>query len=253
MNTAKTTHFFSLHNANSPLLLNNIWDAASALLVQRSGAPALATSSASMAWSLGYADGQALPVSEMVDAITRIIRVTNIPLTVDIESGFSDSPEDVASFVSLLKDVGVVGINIEDGCGPAMLLEQKITAIRQIIGASFFINARTDIYLQDLARGEAAFELTLERLNSYKESGANGGFVPGITDISVIKKIVDKVDMPINIMVDDLTNQIATFKDTRVARLSVGPNSFLAAYNALIEKPEVLDYTGMNECFTLRR
>lgn len=139
MNKTQFETFSKLHNTTTPLLLNNVWDAAGALIVQNSGAKAIATSSASMAWSLGYSDGQSLPIDVMLDSVARIIRVANIPLSVDIENGFSDLPDEVGNIVSRLNKMGVVGINIEDGTGHSNLLIQKIAAIRSLVGSSFLL------------------------------------------------------------------------------------------------------------------
>lgn len=251
MNTTQFKNFSNLHNTTTPLILNNIWDAASALIVQNSGANAIATSSASMAWSLGYSDGQSVPIDVMLDSVARIMRVTNIPLSVDIENGFSDLPNEVGNIVLSLKKLGVIGINIEDGNGHSNILTQKIDAIRHLVGSSFFINARTDIFLQNLAEGKEALELTIKRLNEYKAAGANCGFIPGVNDSQLVSEISYRVGMPINIMVNDLDSSILEFKNSEVSRFSVGPNSFLVAYNSLCNNKWVLDYNNMNDSLSI--
>ena len=112
-NTA--AHFRQLHRAATPLVLPNAWDAVSARLFESAGAAAIATTSAGLAWSLGCADGRELPVDEAVGAVARIARVLTVPLSVDIENGYSDDPKAVVEFVRRLLDLGVTGINIEDG------------------------------------------------------------------------------------------------------------------------------------------
>ncbi|WP_267960091.1 isocitrate lyase/phosphoenolpyruvate mutase family protein [Shewanella sp. AS16] len=147
--------FTLLHSHRVPLLLPNAWDAASAALLQMAGAPAIATSSAALAWSLGYADGGALPRAALLHAVEGIMRVSKVPVSVDIEDGYSHEPRAVAALVADLLALGVVGINLEDGCRPPALLVDKIGAIRASASSrEVFINARTDVYLRDLAAGE---------------------------------------------------------------------------------------------------
>src|SRR5215469_14415009 len=107
--------FRQLHDNSSPLLLPNVWDAGSARLVEAQGAQAIATTSAGFAWALGYPDGRVLPFDEVVGSVRRIVRVLNVPLSVDIENGYSDDPQAVASNVMRLVELGIAGINIEDG------------------------------------------------------------------------------------------------------------------------------------------
>jgi len=122
--------FASLHVAGDPLILFNAWDAGSARLIESLGAPAIATTSAGFAWALGYPDGRVLPFDEVVGSVRRIVRVLNVPLSVDIENGYSDDPKVVADHVMQLVDLGIAGINIEDGSDPASLLALKIEAIK---------------------------------------------------------------------------------------------------------------------------
>ncbi len=136
----------------------------SAKLFERSGASAIATSSAAVAWALGYPDGSALPEHELVDAVRRITRVLSVPLTVDIEDGYSDDAPKVAALAQKIVDVGAVGINIEDGTKPPALLAEKIERIRGALSsAPLFINARTDVFLRGLAPSGSAVAMTIER------------------------------------------------------------------------------------------
>jgi 2-methylisocitrate lyase-like PEP mutase family enzyme len=149
-------HFRTLHQGPGLLLLPNAWDAVSARLIESLGAKAIATTSAGLAWSNGYPDGNALPEDQLVAAIRQIARVLRVPLTVDIEAGYSDDPDVVAGLVARILDIGVVGINIEDGAGSTDLLCKKIAAIRDQCahsGCDLFINTRTDVYLRGIASG----------------------------------------------------------------------------------------------------
>ena len=186
------------------LVLPNAWDAASAHIQARAGAKAVATSSAALCWALGYQDGGALPVGELLSAIRRIVRTVAVPLTVDIEDGYSDSPEEVAELAAEVLRCGAVGINIEDGTAPSEILAEKIQAIRSRTGAAeLFINARTDVYLRSLApEGPEAVAMVNARAKDYASAGGKvvGGtgkfFVPiangkhmGVYQRVVIKRI----------------------------------------------------------------
>jgi 2-methylisocitrate lyase-like PEP mutase family enzyme len=193
--------FHQSHHATQAFLIPNAWDAASALLFQMDGAPAIATSSAALAWSLGYADGGVLPRNELIGAIQRIQRVLTVPLTVDIEDGYSDSPQKVADLVCELARIGVVGINLEDGTGSPDALVSKITAVRHALAdQQIFINARTDVYLRKLATGAAALQMSLERLKAYQAATADAVFVPGLGDVSDVERIAAEISIPLGLM-----------------------------------------------------
>ncbi|MBA2672438.1 isocitrate lyase/phosphoenolpyruvate mutase family protein, partial [Ramlibacter sp.] len=186
--------FFSLHAAAQPLVLPNAWDAASAALFQDTGATAIATSSASLAWALGYKDGGGLPRQELMGAVERILRVIGIPLTVDMEDGYSDDPAEVAALAAQLAQAGAVGINLEDGSKPPAVLAAKIAAIRGKLDAgSFFINARTDVYLRSLAPAGAQVPMAVERAQQYRAAGADGIFVPGLRVAAEVAQIAGQV------------------------------------------------------------
>ena len=227
------TYFHQLHDQSNPLLLVNIWDPASAVLAQQQGAKALGTSSAALAWSLGYADGQQLPVAELLAAVQRILRVIQLPFTVDIEQGYSDNPLQVAELVCQLTELGVAGVNIEDGTAEPELLCAKIRACRSLLaGRVLFINARTDVYLAQLATGPAAVTECLRRLALYQEAGADGAFVPGLTDLVMAKQLSLQCSLPLNLMGWPEAATIEDLHEAGVKRLSAGPALFLQSYQA---------------------
>lgn len=123
-------NFRSLRQGERIFYLPNAWDAASACLAAKAGATAVATSRAALCWSLGYADGGAVPITELVAAVRRMTRVLHIPLSVDLEDGYSSDPEEVADLVQVMHDCGFVGINLEDGDGSSDLLVAKIMELR---------------------------------------------------------------------------------------------------------------------------
>ena len=226
--------FHSLHHSNSLLLVPTIWDAAGAALASAQGAVAIATSSAALAWSLGYKDGEQLPVTELLAAIRRIQRVNKLPLSVDIEQGYSKDPEQVAKLVLQLVALGVVGINLEDGCESPELLCAKIRSCRAALaGKALFINARTDVYLAGLAPGEAAVELCIERAALYQAAGADGLFIPCLANPAAIQQLCQAIQLPINLMwLADLPDK-AQLAALGVRRLSYGPTLFLHCYQSL--------------------
>ncbi|HEY0506087.1 MAG TPA: isocitrate lyase/phosphoenolpyruvate mutase family protein, partial [Lysobacter sp.] len=143
----RATSFRQLH-AQGVLRLANAWDAGTARLIESLGAPAIATTSAGVAWSRGYADGDTLPIEHLLTAVEEIARVIRVPLSVDVEGGYSDDPAVVADNVMRLAELGVVGINLEDGGGTPEALCGKIARIRQACatrGLDVYVNARTDV------------------------------------------------------------------------------------------------------------
>lgn len=225
------SRFVELHHGTAPLLLANAWDAASAALLQQAGAPAIATSSAAVAWSRGYADGGALPREELLGALACILRVATVPVTADIEDGYADDPHTVAALAKRVAEAGAVGINIEDGGGDPAVLEAKIRAIRaRLAGQPLFVNARTDVYLRGLASSEAAVRETVTRLQRYREAGADGGFVPGLTDADEARAIAAAVDLRINLMLRPGLAPLPDLQEAGIHRVSVGPWPFYQAY-----------------------
>ncbi len=218
--------FNSLHQGPGLLLLPNAWDAVSARLIESVGAKAIATTSAGLAWSLGYADGSALPEEQLMAATRRIARVIQVPLTIDVEAGYSDDARIVAELIARALDVGVVGINIEDGAGTADLLCRKIEAIRERalqLGAGLFINTRTDVILRGFASGEAATEEILRRASRYRAAGADGLFVPGLSSENAMAAISAAVQpMPLNVMAIPNLPSMEKLQQCGVRRLSAG-------------------------------
>ena len=253
--SAQLEAFHQLHIGTSPLVLVNVWDAASAMIVKASGAKALATSSASLAWSLGYADGGELPIDALLFAVANIVRVSQLPVTVDIEDGYSDKPEEVVSLVTELVNLGVVGINIEDGEQSPELLVAKITAIRASASCGqVFINARTDVYLRGLAEHDEALDMSKSRLTRYQAAGADCGFIPGIDSEDIASRLRENLAMPLNFMLAGDHLAVSKRADALlkfgVTRFSVGPGSFLDAYSTLkrTSKPSKGSCKGTEQC-----
>jgi 2-methylisocitrate lyase-like PEP mutase family enzyme len=222
--STRTADFRALHHQNIPLLLANVWDAGTALLMQSLGAKAVATTSAGLAWAHGYADGDHMPIALHVSVIEQIVRVLKLPLTVDAEGGYSHNPTDVASNVLRLVHAGASGINLEDGSSPPALLCSKIEAIKNAAaraGVDVFINARTDVYLRRLAP-ERAMEETLQRAQQYAAAGADGLFVPGATAAADIAALASGQPLPLNVMARPGLPPLAELARLGVRRISAG-------------------------------
>ncbi len=199
--------FRSLHVPGRPLVLPNVWDTASARIVEDAGAAAVATTSAGLAWGLGAADGDRLEREEALGAVARIAAVVGVPVSADIESGYAKDPAGIADTVRAVLAAGAVGVNIEDalyeGGGdplrPVAEQAERIAAVREAAaaeGVPLFVNARIDTFL----RGAGGVDLTLERAAAFLAAGADGIFVPGAVDPGTVKLLVEGIDAPLNVM-----------------------------------------------------
>jgi 2-methylisocitrate lyase-like PEP mutase family enzyme len=232
----RAAQFKALHAGPDILVLANAWDAASAALMADAGAKAVATSSAAVAWARGYADGDVLPVATLTRTLEEIARILPVPLTADIEGGYSDDLATVAETVKAVIGAGAVGINLEDGRRDPDLHARKIAVARKAAdqaGLDLFINARTDVYLAGLAQGDAAEAETLRRAALYREAGASGIFVPVAKDEAVIGRLAAGVALPLNIMSMGGVAKAARLQELGVRRLSSGTGLFQAAFGAL--------------------
>ena len=215
--------FHLLHRPGDPLLLANCWDAGSARLIEACGARAMATTSAGLAWSHGYPDGDALPLPVLTTAIEQIMRVISVPLSVDIEGGYSGDPEQVGAVVAAILEIGAIGINIEDGRGAPELLTAKIRAAREVasrVGVSLFINARIDVYLKSLVPADQAVAEVVRRATLYRDAGADGVFPAGVIDAREIGAIVAGTRMPVNVLVEPGLPPVDELRALGVARVS---------------------------------
>lgn len=223
MNTTKSEIFHALHRGQGVLILCNVWDGGSARMMRSLGARAIATTSAGLAWALGVADGNKLPPDLLLSAAANIVRaVPDLPVSIDMEAGYSDDPAAVADLAWQIMATGVVGVNIEDGAGPPDLLAAKIAAIRAAVGPELFINARTDIYLRGLVPPGAQAAETVRRGLLYAGAGASGLFPAGVTDTSDIKYIADNINVSLNVMARPGLLPAADLAPLGVRRLSAG-------------------------------
>jgi len=243
--TDKANAFHALHVRGRPLVLLNIWDAGSAKAVADGGAPALATGSWSVAAAHGYADGEQLPFALALDNARRIVAAVDVPVSIDIESGYGDAPDAVAAAVRGTIQAGAVGCNLEDSFprdGTLRTLDDQVRRIRAARAAAdaakirYFINARTDVFFQaGVAHDAAALDAALARARAYADAGADGLFAPGLADADLIARLAAAAPLPLNIMASAVTPPAAKLAECGVARVSHGPGPYRQAMKLLGE------------------
>jgi 2-methylisocitrate lyase-like PEP mutase family enzyme len=227
--------FLQLHEGSTPLLLGNIWDVNSAKIFEKAGYRAIGTSSQAVAASQGYEDGEKMPFDTLLQLARQVVKTVDIPLTVDIEGGYSRSASGIIEHIEKLHDAGVVGMNLEDTVVGASRTLQPPDAFQKTLSTiadhlsrkhlKMFLNIRTDGFLLGIP---TALTETIKRSLSYKDAGANGIFVPCITEINDIKAVVDATDLPVNVMCMPSLPNFAELKRLGVKRISMGP--FVYAY-----------------------
>ncbi|MET0429920.1 MAG: isocitrate lyase/phosphoenolpyruvate mutase family protein [Microvirga sp.] len=230
--TSSAEAFRQLHRSGL-LIIANVWDAGSARLVESLGARAVATTSAGVAWCHGYPDGDVLPPDLLLATIRSIVRVVSLPLSIDLEGGYSHDAEEVADLVARAADAGAVGINLEDGSESPELLCAKIEAIRTrgaTHGFDVFVNARTDVFLRGLAKPETRVTETLARARLYAAAGADGLFVPGLVGADEMKAVAAGTGLPLNVMARPGLASAGSLQALGVRRLSAGSGLFEAAF-----------------------
>ncbi len=222
--------FKDLHRKKHPLVICNVWDASSALVAEQRGFEAIGTSSAAIAKMLGKEDGENVSFDELLSIVTTISNLSSLPLTVDIESGYGDSPEAIVSNISELAKIGVVGINIEDSKvthGERLLCDalefanklQSVKSLLHKMNITMFINVRTDTYLLNI---DNPLEESIKRIEMYQRAGANGIFLPCIKTPDDIIAVVTNTELPINVMcVPDLPD-FNILEELGVKRISMG-------------------------------
>lgn len=229
--------FHALHTKGDPLVLFNAWDAASAKAIAKTS-PAIATSSGAVASALGYADGENVPLDMVTGLVSRMTAAVSVPVSIDLEAGYGDTPEAAAGSATEILKAGAVGINIEDGLseGKRQLVNSelhaaKIKAVRDAakdLGVRLFINARTDPFLLKFGSPDECMNEAASRAKVYAEAGADGIFVPGLTDLALIEKFVQLTPLPVNIMVTQGVPAIPDLARVGVRRVSLGPWPMMA-------------------------
>jgi 2-methylisocitrate lyase-like PEP mutase family enzyme len=252
--------FMVLHRGEKILVLPNAWDVSSARIFEDAGFSAIATSSAAVAFSLGYPDGQKIPRDEMLAAVRRMAEAVEVPVTADMEAGFGSTPAEVAETARGVIDAGAVGMNLEDGNEekPGALVDLNLQ--KEIIGAvleaaagtsvPLVLNARTDIFLYGIGPAETRLARTIERLNAYRAAGAQSLFAPGVTDKETITQLAREVAGPLNILATIGTPPVAELQQLGVARVSVGSGPMRATLGYLRRMASELREEGVFKLMT---
>jgi 2-methylisocitrate lyase-like PEP mutase family enzyme len=246
--------FRALHAGPRILVLPNAWDVISARVIEEAGFGAIATTSAGIAFTLGYPDGQKISRAEMLQAVARIARAVKVPVTADVEAGYGDRPEDAAQTAREVIEAGAVGMNLEDATNSAAdplidlsLQLEKIRAVQEAAkqaGVPIVLNARTDVYLLQVGAPEARYDLALKRLSAFREAGADCLFLPGVRDTETIKRTVADLKFPINILAGPGSPSVPELEKLGVARVSLGSAPIRATLGLVRRMAEELKATG---------
>lgn len=230
------SRFKELHNQPKPLIIGNVWNVRSAKVFEKLAFQAIGTSSAAIAHTLGYEDGEQMPFSDLLFVVERIRKSVLLPLTVDIEFGYGVNASEITSNIIALHKLGVAGINIEDSFiengqralkdySQFLQLLQEIKRLLEQSGVSMFINVRCDAFLLDVP---SKLQVALERVGKYEQVGADGVFLPCITDKNDIVKVVSQTILPLNVMCMPDLPDFDTLKKIGVKRISMG--NYLNSY-----------------------
>ena len=243
----------ALHHAQQPLILVNVWDVASALVVQRARLPAIATSSSAVSSALGYPDGERIPAEEMLAAVARIAARVSVPVTADLEAGYAEDLEGVAATARHLVETGAVGLNLEDGIDPETgslrtpdQAAQRVRAVRKVaheLGVPLVINARTDAFLGASGAPHELLSDAIARLSAYRDAGADCLFPIGLRDPDAIRQLTRELHHPVNILAGPGALSVGELGQLGVARISLGggpQRAALATLGAIAE--EVRDH-----------
>lgn len=240
--------FKDLHHQGSMFILANAWDVGSAYIFEKEGFPALGTSSQGMALALGYPDGQKVNLDDMLFIVKRMVERVDIPVSVDIERGFSDTIPEMKAHCAKFLDIGVVGFNIEDGRADKSLDDlpdflAKIKALKELkeeYQLDFVINARTCTYWLAIGEEKDRLNLALERAKAFVEAGADCVFFPGLVPMEDIEVLTKEIDAPVNILLTPATSDIEALRQKGVTRLSIGSGPARSTMNHIIEMAQGL-------------
>ena len=245
----KTALLRQLHQGPKILVLPNAWDVASARIFEAAGFAAIATTSAGVANSLGYPDGERISRDEMLIAVRRIVNAVSVPVTADVEAGYGDAVKTAEEVAEL----GAAGLNLEDTIGEAALvdLSAQVKVIERVRAKTdLVINARTDVFLFSIGDPATLFERTVERLKAYQQAGADSLFVPGVRDAETIGRLTRAVNAPINILAVAGSPPIAELERLGVRRVTIGSGAMRASMGLTQRIAEELRDHGTYTSFT---
>jgi 2-methylisocitrate lyase-like PEP mutase family enzyme len=254
--------FLEMHSGPKILILPNAWDCVSARIFELEGFRAIGTTSAGISASLGFPDGEKMPVGDMLEVTRRIVSRVSLPVSADIEAGYADTIEGVVATVKSAMETGIVGINLEDSTGradrPLYDLDhqvEKIAAVREMAnnqGIHLVINARTDAYMLSKAGTTGRLKAAIERANLYRQAGADCIFVPDLEDLTRkdIQALTGEIDAAVNIIAGANTPPIEELLSLGVARVSLGPRPMRAALATLRRIAAELREKGVYDSMT---
>lgn len=245
--------FKQLHESRELFVLPNVWNAKSAQILEKENYPAVATSSAAVANGLGYQDGEDMPFEDYLLIIKRILAVVKVPLTVDMEMGYGKTNEEIYANLRTLAKLGVAGINLEDSTiiqtgrtlKDAHTFAQTIAFIKSKLAAEqleLFINVRCDTYILNVANKQ---QETAKRLSLYEAAGADGIFLPLISEPADIQAAVKHTKLPVNVMCIPNLPHLDTLQNLGVKRISLGPFLFNKVYDNIATLAKAI--TAANE------
>ncbi|WP_321472803.1 isocitrate lyase/phosphoenolpyruvate mutase family protein [uncultured Paludibaculum sp.] len=253
---AKARILLALHHGDRILILPNAWDAGSARVFAAAGFPAIATTSAGVAFTYGKPDGQRISAGEMLSVVGRIASAVTVPVTADVEAGYGD----ISGTVRGVLDAGAVGMNLEDmdgdgSAGLTPLAEQveRVKAVRTAsdsLGVHIVLNARTDVFLAGIGDPAQRLPLAIERLRAYAEAGADCLFVPAVKDEDVIRELVQALPKPVNLLAAAGLPPVGRLRELGVARVSTGSGPARAALSVAQAVADQLLSTGEYSVFT---
>jgi len=250
----KARAFLAMHTGPGTVLLPNVWDAASARIVEEAGFPAVATTSAGIAFSNGFADGQKISAAQMLAAVARIVTSVSVPVTADVEAGYGQTPKLAAETARQVIQAGAVGMNFEDATGDAArpltelpLQLERIKAIREAareLDVALVLNARTDVYLLQVGEPSKRYDEAVRRLSAFRDAGADCVFIPGIRDVETIRRVVQDLNCAVNILAGPGSPSVQELAALGVKRISLGSGPMRAAMGLLRRLAQELKTVG---------
>ena len=234
--------FQNLHNGKDMFLLPNIWDAGSAYIFEKQGFGALATTSAGIAYSLGYPDGEKISFNDLLFIVKSITRRVKLPLSVDFERGYTETLKEFKEFSRLLLENGVSGLNIEDGRPDGTLdgvdiMRDKIEILLELkkeLNLNFVINARTCTYWLKIGDKDERLQTAVERGKMFKNSGADSVFIPGVEDEKTAEQLVKNIDIPLNFLINSGLHDFDTYRKLGAKRITLGSGTVRYVMDKLI-------------------
>jgi 2-methylisocitrate lyase-like PEP mutase family enzyme len=252
--SSRAAHFLELHHRPQILVLPNVWDATSARIFAQAGFLAVGTTSAGIAASLGYPDGQRIGLPLMREVVQRITRVVSIPVSADMEAGYGDNYEELSGTAREVIRMGAVGLNLEDSTlnSEKPLLEigrqvEKIQAVREVANSAdipLVINARIDVYLRLHGEQDELFNQAVLRANAYRKAGADCVFMIGVRDKETITRLVREINGPVSVLAGKSSPTIQELQEIGVARVSLGSGPMRATLTLLKDIARELKETG---------